>query len=564
MKWIILLLLTNVIAIHSEKKYFRINKNVSYGKFLWGMMDSKGKVIIPPEFTGLGQIHNGVAWARDRNYKWGLINAQGKYILQPQFDDVVDFENGVAFFVRKCNRFLVSDCEEGEWGLISQKGEVLKEGGFNGVVKKKIEFEESPYFFGKANGELLPYKSFFSVRGYHYIYKTKSDFLKNKVFGGIDSTGKFVLSLKFHKIGDFHNGLSASSLTTKIRFGLINLEGNFTVPPEYRTLRHSSEICENPCEDMWFGIRNENGKGKLIYDVFDKNGKEVFKDKYYKIQPFYEGVAWVQKSQNGQWGLIDREGNELIDFKYDIVHEFSNNVARVKLRSDKNYLFINKQGEVIESLRNLKSVTIADGEFLWVRGRDFIKPISPSKSSFGLMRLNGEMVYEPQFSYAKAFNNGFAEVRKDAYRSLINKDLKLIYTPGINYYKNPDENYLWFTKEIKDSYRKEKRNFWGFADLNGNIIANPKSFERGYFSEGLSWFRQRYRKKGNQHILYYGLIDEKGKELIAPIFYNVLPFKNGLGRAMAFGGDWGYVNKKGKIIWWSNRKNAPPEIRRYF
>ena len=95
-----------------------------------------------------------------------------------------------------------------------------------------------------------------------------------------------------------------------------------------------------------------------------------------------------------------------------------------------------------------------------------------------------------------------------------------------------------------------EREFWGFSDLAGNVIYPAQSFEKGFFSEGVSWISLRYRKKNNEHIVYQALIDEQGKELTLPIYLYTHPFRNGLGVAQVFGGNWGYLNKQGKVVWW--------------
>ena len=152
---------------------------------------------------------------------------------------------------------------------------------------------------------------------------------------------------------------------------------------------------------------------------------------------------------------------------------------------------------------------------------------------------NGNWNVEPTY---KSYRDAFPEEEK--------KRKNLIEINGKRFYKDANEDFLWFSETEVDPYDKEERGFWNYSDLEGNNVVYCKSFERGYFSEGVSWISLRYRKKGNEHIIYLGLINEQGKELVPPIYLNALPFRNGLGAAQVFGGNWGYVNKQGKVVWW--------------
>ncbi len=69
-------------------------------------------------------------------------------------------------------------------------------------------------------------------------------------------------------------------------------------------------------------------------------------------------------------------------------------------------------------------------------------------------------------------------------------------------------------------FRDTKGNY-GFKDKSGNIAIEPRFlYKPEPFQEGLAVFSKWYNQKG--------LMDEKGKEIIAPIYSSIGPFKNGL------------------------------------
>lgn len=88
-----------------------------------------------------------------------------------------------------------------------------------------------------------------------------------------------------------------------------------------------------------------------LWGFVDKTGKKVVPARYKYVHPFSEGLAAVQmpteSSAPEKWGFINATGQMLIPTRYSNEPEdFHDGYAIVKKTND-NYVFINKKGEVV-------------------------------------------------------------------------------------------------------------------------------------------------------------------------------------------------------------------------
>lgn len=83
---------------------------------LFGYVDDAGRIVIPPEYEGARDFHQGVAAVQIRG-KWGYIDRWGEIEILPQFEESLDFSEGLA-----------AVSYEGRWGYI-EWGYLDKKGG---------------------------------------------------------------------------------------------------------------------------------------------------------------------------------------------------------------------------------------------------------------------------------------------------------------------------------------------------------------------------------------------------------------------------------------------------
>src|SRR4051812_14853451 len=80
---------------------------------------------------------------------------------------------------------------------------------------------------------------------------------------------------------------------------------------------------------------------------------------------------------------------------------------------------------------------------------------------------------------------------------------------------------------------------WGYIDVSGKIVIEPRFAWAEEFSEGLAAFENEDGK--------HGYIDETGKVVIEPVFDNWTEFSEGLA-AVSVNFEWGYIDKTGKWV----------------
>lgn len=152
------------------------------------------------------------------------------------------------------------------------------------------------------------------------------------------------------------------------------------------------------------------------------DGEWAIGPQYFRVQPFSQGLAGVQRQRGGAWGYINAEGEFVLKPQFTIaqaqfyancdglpgdaaVRPFSNGLAAV--RKDGKLLVINKTGEV--------QFTVDQYDKLWGfadNGLARVRVGGPVSGNYGYISRNGEIVIEPQFEEAGDFSGGLAPVQK--------------------------------------------------------------------------------------------------------------------------------------------------------
>jgi hypothetical protein len=87
----------------------------------FGYIDSSGRMVIPPRFSGAGSFSQGLAPASEGGL-WGYIDRSGRFVLPPKYEDCEPFSEGLAGV--KIN---------GRWGFINREGQIVIEATWDGV-----------------------------------------------------------------------------------------------------------------------------------------------------------------------------------------------------------------------------------------------------------------------------------------------------------------------------------------------------------------------------------------------------------------------------------------------
>ncbi len=299
--------------------------------------------------------------------------------------------------------------------------------------------------------------------------------------------------------------------------------------------------------------------------------------------------AWVYK--NGKFALIDKQGKQFSDFIYGNPSAFEDSVALVELNNDfavvnlngdtltsgyeffistngntiytkKNnqYGFVDRKGKLLPNTDWFDNNWLPDIEngVAWIR----------KGTLWGLADKNGKVLLKPQFTEKFDFEQGLARVKKENLMGVITNKGIIILEPSYTKVDFFSKNYIRLAKDTKKSLANgngvitipdiydeiidfdsttvliHQNNLWGIAEKNGKIITPPsyekiKDFSKNFGKDGLV----DYEKNGR-----WGVIDDKGKEIIIAQFEDIQTFSESGLAAVKENGKWGFINQQGKII----------------
>ena len=254
----------------TSKKYTRVEQltdeylSIRDGD-CWGIMNSKGKIIIPTKYDlPVGYLGEGVFWRKFNDEVTYLDAKSGKEVLS-QYKHIGNFRNGLAALI---------DEDIGKHGYINRKGK----------LKVPVMYDNTRYMID-ANTSPLRKNSKWGIldkRGrvvipfiYQDIRKSFKNYTArlNSKWGVLDKKGKVLMPFLYESISRFYspkNDLYTVWLNRKC--GVVTQTNRVVVPLQYD----------------WVENRFYNGllKVKLndLYGYVDTTGKEV-------ILPVYENVA---------------------------------------------------------------------------------------------------------------------------------------------------------------------------------------------------------------------------------------------------------------------------------
>jgi hypothetical protein len=256
-----------------------------------GLIDEKGTKVIPASFNYLGNLNsNGILVTRDATSKCGLINTKGQVVLTPQAGMISDIFSENLIYAE----------------LNNNKGYMDSKGKF--VIKIADADYGEPFNEGyamvKNSSGLL---AIFDKTGKNktgYIYKSSwfssgvitsgvAAVLFNDTWGFVRPDGAVVIPAQYEKAFPFFEGLAVVEKNNK--FGCIDMSGKEIVPITYEGLGYYFSE----------GLLSAYQSGKWGY--IDKNNKFIIAATLLSAQPFINGVAKVTFS-DGKPGYIDKKG----------------------------------------------------------------------------------------------------------------------------------------------------------------------------------------------------------------------------------------------------------------
>jgi len=292
----------------------------------------------------------------------------------------------------------------------------------------------------------------------------------------------------------------------------------------------------------------KDGKSGFI----NTSGKFIIEPNYYWCGYFESGIAQVIKDSNPEWikinkegniqeslstlnpvsvdskrGYSDQEGKIIIKPVFDKAFHFSENLAVVGMKkSEVKWGFIDKKGAIV-----IKPIYSSVGQF----SEGLASILLVENDKYGYINKAGEVVIEPKFDCSRAFSSGLAVIQKgdcnNGKSGYIDKEGNIVI----------DTQYDWACNFSEGLACVKKDGKWGYINSSGEYIIQSIYDYAGLFSEGMALVHLKGKK-------YF--IDKNGKNVLEPDCDNCIyaeSFSDGLIKITINGKD-GYMDKTGEIV----------------
>ncbi|MCB0707387.1 MAG: WG repeat-containing protein [Saprospiraceae bacterium] len=494
-----------------------------------------------------------------RNRQLGLIDQNGSWVLKPRYNEIQPF-NGTLFRVNI----------QGRWGLVSRGDSIVVPFDYLYIapVKEDFSFAKGPNGLGLLNqlGELVVPAHFDRVvppagglngsGGQIKSYKAEVltlfqvDTEGHAVEGEVAFANHFTIS-----IGRSSSGLADitdipyilkdfewfySSDTDK--WGLRRLsDGEIQIDPSFDRISVHKDLgftlvgIEKPGVydfertsyrfDVAYGLVN-NEVGLLVTEI---NLWDI------RLSDFEAGLPLARcVFNNGRHGLISRIG-KFIRKDFAFIGEFNEGKARISIRG-KLSGSINSGNSGLGNLSSYLRDQITPSYMLDYTQYDveFEKEaqLTCESCEWGYMDTLGQLIIEPQFSFAQDMVNDVAIVSRDGKWGMVNdlgKELIPCEYDEVRFLENTDNKILRI-------YKKSEK--YGLIDTLGQVRVNMVYEEIGSFSEGYL----AVRRNG-----LWGFVDAAGVEVIECQYRAVGDFSEGL-VPVKVGRLWGFINESGAVV----------------
>jgi hypothetical protein len=325
---------------------------------LYGVIDSKGKIIIPAKYNEIKLNENGL-WAVGSGNKYGFADRTGKLVIPMIYSDAFAFYEGLAAVQKN-----------GKYGFINPANKIVipfiydKAISFSGGlawVKKAGKFS----YINKKGETVIPAK-----------YDDAHDFMFNSAavaingkYSLINPSGNVISTEQYDAVWVINRQLPYLIVYRNGRAGCINRKGEVLLPCSYDEVRILNKeifrVMDNGIfkpfyvSTKTFGpntyeilsdIYNEDGsvfKREGKYGYVDTNYKEIIPPVYERgSQVFLNGLAKVYLGD--KIGYVNRENKMVIPVEYD--YEMNNREGILILRKRNKYVLYATDGKKIKEL----------------------------------------------------------------------------------------------------------------------------------------------------------------------------------------------------------------------
>ena len=213
----------------------------------WGLIDTSGNVVIPPEYSGICQHEGLVSFKAGESDEsmWGVMDLRSNVIIPAEYDKIY-----------LCGGGVIAAHKDGKRGLFN----------VDGSQRLPFVYDKLSYWWEKTE-----------MMAAGFDGKT----------GCIDHSGNVVIPFLYDDVAEFHFGRAAVEINEK--YGMIDMRGNIVIPVEYDNILDTCEEFTVAMKDRKIVIlRGANP----VLPPFDCEISHAFSD----------GVAWFKT--DGLWYAI--------------------------------------------------------------------------------------------------------------------------------------------------------------------------------------------------------------------------------------------------------------------
>lgn len=233
------------------------------------------------------------------------------------------------------NLFTYQDDESGLLGIWDEARNIIAPAKYTYIAEfigdlAVVTDDQEQYGIIQKNGqELIPcsYESL-TIDGENDLII----FSENNKMGTMDYNKKIQIPATFAYLTTFSSGLAIFSDDDKS--GLVNLKGEVVLPAIYESIVEHNEKELIIIEDEKYALVDIPTKSKT--------------NKSYDYLSFANEAGMFVASENGKYGYVDAKGNILIPFKYVYATPFYEGVASVNETEDGDTLYINTKGNYVQ------------------------------------------------------------------------------------------------------------------------------------------------------------------------------------------------------------------------
>jgi hypothetical protein len=503
----------------------------------WGYIDSLGYMVIQPQYLDAAYFSEGLA-AVELPSGSGYIDHKNTVVIPCIYDYAMDFHDGWA------NIF-----GEGGTGFINKVGSSMRTIRIDGAE----DFD---------NG-------FAAVS-------------RDGKYGVIDTSGALVIDLKYDFTSIYMNYVEADRDGGEV---LVDMQGNEVIPYGYNSFIWYGDYFVEVDGDEGEGIVDIRGKGKEVippmYDdvtvyqelgligavldtmsyLFTLEGKQIFRPirdwdvengneiivelggksglidykgnilvplKYDFIGMIHEGVAYANVDDKS--GMVDARGKVVVPFIYDWVSAISDGLAVCS--KDGKHGYINAKGEVIIPLEFYDCSEFFNGLAYVQEEEDGL---------FGYIDVTGNYVIPPTLIEAYDFlESGYTYAESAEGMGLLDRTGAWVIPPKYDDLDEDVDILEWFILELDNSY--------GVGNVERGEVIAPVFDDVNIGSDVIELIVGSNR----------GLAALDGTILLEPRFYSIespvkgmRKFTYRVRRGAKKGDYFGYLNRSGKIVWFS-------------